>query len=165
MTAIGGRTAGALRRRRFAPRTWRIAACALAAALGFAAATVHAEVTVSDAWVELPKAGADYVRVFMTLESDRDLALENAASPVAGIVQLQRPVRDGNVEAMRSIDDLTLPAGRKVELKAGGHQIALYELKKPLVRGQKVPLTLTFVEGTNRRTRQSVMAEVRPASR
>lgn len=124
------------------------------------AAPAWADVVVTGARAELPRPGRDYVRVFMTIRSDRDLTLENAASPAAGIVQIQRPVRDGAVEAMRSIDDLAVPAGKEVELLPGGRQVALFELKRALRPGQKLPLTLTFVDAANRRTRIEVLAEV-----
>lgn len=127
------------------------------------AAPAWGEVTATGARAELPVPGRDYVRVVMTLRSDQDVTLESAASPAAGIVQVQRAVRDGAVEAMRSIDDLAVPAGKDVELRAGGHQIALFELKRALRAGQKVPVTLTFVDGANRRTRLEVHAEVAKA--
>jgi len=46
---------------------------------------------------------------------------------------------------MRALPQLELKAGQKLEMKPGaGAHIMLFGLKKPLVAGDKFPLTLTF---------------------
>ena len=51
---------------------------------------------------------------------------------------------DGNVMKMAPITSLDLPAGKVVELKPGGFHLMLMDLKSPLEKGAKVPLTLKF---------------------
>ncbi len=127
------------------------------------ATSARADVTVTDAWVRATAPRQVMTEVFMKLRSTGDLSLINAASPAANIVEIQKPVTSGNERAMRSIDEVVLPAGKTVELAPGGYQVMLIELRKPLSAGEKVPLTLTFVtrEG-NIRSKLAVTAEVRP---
>ena len=51
---------------------------------------------------------------------------------------------DGNVMRMRAIPALDVPAGKPVELKPGSYHVMLMDLKAPLEKGAKVPLTLVF---------------------
>jgi copper(I)-binding protein len=133
------------------------------AGLAVFTAQARAEVTVTGAWVRgtVPKQTA--TEVFMTLTSTRDVALVLAASPVAGIVEIQRPVTSGGEKGMRAIDEVELPAGQSVALAPGGLQVMLIELRKPLRAGEKVPITLTFVNRDNQRFVREITAEVRPA--
>jgi copper(I)-binding protein len=48
-----------------------------------------------------------------------------------------------------------------VELKPGGHHLMLMGVDKPIVAGQKVPITLTIEEAGGRRTSVVVEAGVR----
>ena len=45
---------------------------------------------------------------------------------------------------MRALPSLDLPAGKVVELKSGGYHVMLMDLKQPLTKDSKVPLTLLF---------------------
>ncbi len=127
------------------------------------AAPARAEVTVSDAWVRATAPRQSATELFMTLTSTGGESLIRAASPVAGIVEIQRPVTSGGQKAMRAIDEVELPAGKAVALAPGGLQVMLIELRKPLRAGEKVPFTLTFVDRDNRRSLLEIVAEVRPA--
>ena len=42
------------------------------------------------------------------------------------------------------VSELTISAGKKVELKPGGYHLMLMGLKAPLKDGEKLPLTLKF---------------------
>ena len=71
---------------------------------------------------------------------------------------------DGGTMKMRAVEALDLPAGRPVKLAPGGYHIMLFDLKKPLIAGEKVPLTLV-IESAGRRSRNvAVNAMVRAAS-
>jgi copper(I)-binding protein len=45
---------------------------------------------------------------------------------------------------MAAIPSLDLPAGKAVELKPGSYHVMLMDLKAPVEKGAKVPLTLKF---------------------
>jgi len=126
------------------------------------AAQAWAEVTVTEAWVRgtVPKQQA--TGAFMKLKSTEDVSLVSAASPSANIVEIHEMTMRGNVMAMRSIDDIPLPAGKVVELKPGGFHVMLIDLVKPLAKGDKVPITLTFVGAEGKRSKLEIKAEVLP---
>lgn len=90
--------------------------------------------------------GARAAGAYLTVENkgttpDRLVA---ASSPVAGIVEVHEMVMDGSVMKMRAIPGIDIKAGAKVELKPGGYHVMLMELKQPLKKGDRFPLTLTF---------------------
>ena len=138
----------------------RIRQASLFAIVVLAATLARSEVTVTEAWVRGTVPGQKATGVYMKLKSTEDVSLVNAASPVAGIVEIHEMVMRDNIMAMRSIDDVPLPAGKTVELKPGGHHVMLMDLFKPLAKGDKVPVTLTFVGKGNKRTRLEIKAEV-----
>ena len=49
---------------------------------------------------------------------------------------------DGDMMKMRAVDALPLPAGKPVELKAGGVHMMLMGLKAPVKAGDVVPIEL-----------------------
>jgi copper(I)-binding protein len=51
---------------------------------------------------------------------------------------------ENDVMQMRQISRLDLPAGKSVELKPGGYQVMLMDLKQPLKKGKSVPIKLRF---------------------
>lgn len=65
-----------------------------------------------------------------------------ASSPVAGRVEMHVTVREGDVMKMREVKSFEVPAGGSFELKPGGAHLMLVDLKRPLKKGEKVPLTL-----------------------
>lgn len=138
----------------------RIRQASLFAIVVLAATLARSEVTVTEAWVRGTVPGQKATGVFMKLKSTEDVSLVNAASPAAGIVEIHEMVMRDNIMAMRSIDDVPLPAGKTVELKPGGHHVMLIDLFKPLAKGDKVPVTLTFVGKGNKRTKLEIKAEV-----
>lgn len=138
----------------------RIRQASLFAVVALAATLARAEVTVTEAWVRGTVPGQKATGVYMKLKSSEDATLVNAASPAAQIVEIHEMVMRDNIMAMRSIDDVPLPAGKTVELKPGGHHVMLIDLVKPLAKGDKVPVTLTIVGKGNKRTRLEIKAEV-----
>ena len=62
---------------------------------------------------------------------------------------------------MRALPRLDVQAGKLVELKPGSYHVMLIDLKKPLVKGEIVPITLK-VEGKDKKVELvEVKAEVR----
>jgi len=68
---------------------------------------------------------------------------------------------EGKVMRMRALSRLELLPGKTVEFKPGGYHIMLLELKRPLKKGEVVPLRLKL-EMKDRSVRTlEVRAEVR----
>ena len=136
-----------------------LALIALLTALG--ATSVHAaDLEVSNAWVRGTVAGQKATGAFMDLKSAEGAAVVSAASNV-GLTQVHEMTMDGGVMKMREIKKLDLPAGQTVSLKPGGYHVMLMDLKKPLTKGEVVPIILK-VQGKDGKTSEvQVKAEVR----
>lgn len=67
-----------------------------------------------------------------------------ATSPAADRVEIHTHSMDGGVMKMRKIDKLPIAGGKTVLLKPSGDHIMLFDLKKPLEEGERLPITLVF---------------------
>jgi copper(I)-binding protein len=90
--------------------------------------------------------GAQSGSVYATIENrgtskDR---LVRVASPAAASVELHSMTMDGNVMRMRAIGGLDIEPGAKVTLGSAGYHVMLVGLVRPLVAGDRIPVTLTF---------------------
>jgi hypothetical protein len=119
-----------------------------------------AQVTVTDPWIRGTVQGQMATGAFMKLQSTRDARLVEAASPVAGVVEIHEMAMENNIMRMRAVKALDLPAGRAVELKPGGYHVMLMDLKQQMKEGEVVPVTLV-VETAGRRETIEVKASVR----
>lgn len=99
---------------------------------------------VEGAWARVTVPGQKGGGAFMSLTAPQALKLVGVSSPVAGVAELHEMKMDGDVMRMRAIAELDLPAGRKVELKPGGHHLMLMDLKQPLKKDTQIPVTLFF---------------------
>lgn len=86
-------------------------------------------------FLHLRNAGAAPVRVV------------GASSPVAGRVEMHVTMREGDVMKMRQVQSFEVPPGGTFELKPGGAHLMLVDLKRPLEKGERVPLTLELEKG------------------
>lgn len=123
---------------------------------------VHAEVSVTDAWVRGTVPGQSVTGAFMTIRSTDATRLVAASSPVAAHAEIHRMVVDKDTMVMRPVTGLDVPANGRVDLQPGGYHVMLLGLKKPLGKGEKVPVTLTFQGSNGKETSTEVQAEVRP---
>ena len=115
----------------------------------FAQAGGTSEINVEQPWARATPAGAMTGAVYMTLANKTDTAdrLTAAASDVAGKVQIhEMAVVNGIMQMRQLVDGLAIPAGGSVTLKPGGYHVMLIGLKKQLIAGQTIPLTLTFAK-------------------
>lgn len=71
-------------------------------------------------------------------------ALIGAASDVADTVELHTMTMEGDVMRMSPVEKVDIPANGTVELKPGGLHVMLIGLRRDLVDGEVVKLTLTF---------------------
>lgn len=129
--------------------------------LALSSATWAAEVKVENAWLRATAPGQQVGGAFMTLTADADLALTEAASPVAGKVELHSMAMEKGIMLMRRLDRIDLPKAKAVVLEPGGLHIMLFGLKAPLKAGEQVPLTLTVRDAKGKTQRIQVKAAVR----
>jgi copper(I)-binding protein len=134
--------------------------------LGFAtcllATSVWAQqVNITGAWARPTVAGQTSSAAYMELTANENATLLGVSSPLAGIAEVHEMSMDNGVMKMRARPRLDLPAGKIVVLKPGGYHIMLMELKQPLRKGDRVPLTLKIEGGDKKLNSLEVNAEVR----
>lgn len=79
--------------------------------------------------------------------SESDVLIK-AETDVAGLVELHETVVENDVAQMKPLaEGISLPLGSVTELKPGGLHIMLMQLKRELVAGESITLTLTFKSG------------------
>ncbi|HEV8261314.1 MAG TPA: copper chaperone PCu(A)C [Burkholderiales bacterium] len=134
----------------------------LIAAIVVPAAVLAADaIRVIDPWARATVPGQTVGGVYMEIVSPRDARLIGVSSPVAGAAEVHSMTIDGGTMRMRAVEALDLPAGRPVKLAPGGYHVMLFDLKKPLVAGEKVLLTLLIEEAGKRTRKIAVTAIVR----
>jgi len=107
-------------------------------------ALANANVTISDSWVRPTVAGQKATGAFMKITAKENSKLLSVSSPVAGVAEVHEMKMEKDVMRMSAIPSLDLPAGKAVELKPGSYHIMLMDLKSPVEKGAKLPLTLKF---------------------
>lgn len=138
----------------------RPAAVALGLGLLLGARMAAAAPTVTGAWIPVPPPGAKVLAGFMTLANagPGDAALTGVASPLARKIEIHAMEMTDGVARMRLRESLDVPAGGTVTLAPGGLHLMIYIDAPAPERGARVPLALTFADGT----RLDVEALVRP---
>lgn len=101
-------------------------------------------VVIKDAWVRSTVPGQMGTGAFMKITAKTGTQLVGVSSPVAGVSEVHEMKMDKDIMKMRAMPALDLPAGKAVELKPGGYHLMLMDLKQPLLKDSKVPVTLTF---------------------
>jgi len=143
-------------------RSVSIALVAASMALFSVAAQAQApQLQVKDAWVRTTVAQQKATGAFFHLRADSDLQLVEASSPVAAMVEIHEMAMEGSVMRMRAVESLPLPAGKSVEFKPGGLHVMLMGLNRPLAAGDKIPLTLVYLDKNKKRHQVEVQAEAR----
>ena len=127
-----------------------IAAIALATSLS-ACATMQEhpqELHLTDGWVRVSEY-SDHVDgmtgAFATFvnHTDHDITIVGGSAEIAGMVQVHEVVMvDGAMKMQEKKGGIVIPAGKSVTLEPGGLHIMLMGLKKPILVGDKVTLTI-----------------------
>lgn len=128
-------------------------------ALPALAGTAADDISVIDPWArEVPPVMSTSAG-FLTLKNTGSVEhkLVSADSDGAGMVELHTHINNNGVMQMRPVENIPVATGATTELKPGGLHIMLMMLKKPLIDGEHVNITLTFEDGSNKQ----VKAEVR----
>jgi copper(I)-binding protein len=70
--------------------------------------------------------------------------LLSAQTPRATTTEIHTMLQLGEVMKMQKLDSVGIPAGGNTKLAPGGTHLMLFGLQKPLVAGERFPLTLQF---------------------
>ena len=130
-------------------------------AFGLACAQAgSANVDVKDAWVRSTVPGQMGTGAFMKITAKTGAKLVGVSSPVAGVGEVHEMTMDKDIMRMRAVPALDLPAGKTIELKPGSYHVMLMDLKQPLLKDSKVPLTLMFKDAKGVQTRMELTLPV-----
>jgi hypothetical protein len=102
---------------------------------------------ISHPWTRATPPTAKTGGGFLTITNKGPTAdrLIAARSPVSLKVEVHEMKMDGSVMRMRELEKgLEIPPGATVTLKPGSYHIMFMELKAPLAKDGKVPVTLVF---------------------
>ena len=104
------------------------------------------DIQVRHPWGRATPPGATVGAGYLEIRNNGRTAdrLVGAVSPVAERVELHLTTHDGEVMKMREAQRLDVPARQRLALRPGGPHLMLVGLKKPLAKGDRVPLTLRF---------------------
>jgi copper(I)-binding protein len=126
-----------------------------------AAAAAQGQVEARGAWVRGTVQGQTTAGAYMEITSGQRASLLGAESPAAGTAEIHVMRMEGDVMRMRAVPRLELPPGKTVELKPGGYHMMLVDLKRPLKKGDLVPIRLKVELSDKSITTIQVLAEVR----
>lgn len=122
---------------------------ASAAFLGSASAARAGDIDVSTPWTRATVRGASVGVGYMTIENKGKEAdrLTGAVTDAAAKVEVHEMKMDGAIMRMRFLPDgLEIKPGVTVTLKPGSYHLMLMGLKKPLLPGDSVHVTLNFAK-------------------
>lgn len=89
--------------------------------------------------------GAVYFKI--NNAGDQADTLLSASNPaLAEKIEIHSHSNDNGVMRMRQVENVAVPAKGSVLFAPGGYHLMLINLKKPLVQGEKLPLTLKFAK-------------------
>jgi copper(I)-binding protein len=130
----------------------------LCAVIVLAAASVHAQVEVTDAWVRATGQGQKATGVFMNLTAKKATRLVGVKTALTPMAEVHEMKMDKDVMKMQAVKALDLPAGQTVALKPGSYHVMLMDLKAPLAEGEHAVITLLFEDAAGVKTQQEVHA-------
>lgn len=109
----------------------------------------HQNVMAHDAFVRATPPGAKNSAAYFTLvnKMDKDVMVTSATTDVSNVSELHTHTMIDGAMSMRQVKTIHVPANKKVMFQPGGLHVMLFELKKPLVVGEKVHLTLNLNNG------------------
>jgi hypothetical protein len=111
----------------------------------YAAEPAPQVVTVSAAWARATPPGMAVAAVYLTLSGGpRADRLVGAATPRAAMAQIHVVSEAEGMARMRPTEGVDVPARKSVALAPQGTHIMLMNLPRPLVAGERFPLTLQF---------------------
>jgi copper(I)-binding protein len=105
------------------------------------------DLVISQAWTRATPKGAKIGGGYLTIENKGTApdALIGGSADVAGSVQVHEMSMDNGVMKMRPLEKgLAIEPGKSVKLAPGGYHLMMLDLKSPLKKGDKLPITLEF---------------------
>jgi copper(I)-binding protein len=134
---------------------------AVAAMLGTAchAGAQTAAVDLSSAWMRPALAGQARARAYVDIKSDTALTLTQASTPVAGAIEFVTVAGSGDAETV--VATVAVAPGLPTRLAFRGNHLRLIDIKRDLLNGEQVPVTLHFRDAQGQAVSATVTVIVR----
>ncbi|MEO8343824.1 MAG: copper chaperone PCu(A)C [Gallionella sp.] len=134
----------------------------LLAALLISASVYAGDIQIENAWARATAPGQEVAGVDLTITSKQAATLIGVSSTVCKTVELHSMAmqHDSGMMQMHEVEEIELPPGTPVNLRAAGYHLMLTGLKAPLKAGESVPLTLN-IKVAKRTVKVKAIAEVK----
>ena len=122
-----------------------MASAAMALSLSAAPALSHG-LGVESAWTGATRVAGENAAVYLTIvnEAFHEQYLLGAVVAVARRVELHQT---GAGSDMKRVEKIEIPLSDNLNMRQAGFHIMLIGLKRPLISGEKLPITLKFGDG------------------
>jgi len=120
-----------------------------AASVLIAGAADADSLTVTNGWIRaLP--GKAPAGGYFTLSNDsgRRMVLTGASSPVCGMLMLHKTDTASGMASMNDVTAIPIAVGDHISFAPGGYHLMCMEPTAAVAPGNKVPVTLVFLDGT-----------------
>jgi len=109
------------------------------------------DIFISHAWVQAmpPSQISSAAYMVITNNSSKEAILVSASSDIAGAVEIHQMSEMNGMMNMAMVSNVHVPALGKVILQPGGYHIMLINLKKSVKKGDIIPMTLHFQDGSS----------------
>ncbi|HTI48326.1 MAG TPA: copper chaperone PCu(A)C [Casimicrobiaceae bacterium] len=108
------------------------------------------DIALSSAWMR-PADPGEAASAYVDIRSDAPLQLVGASTPLARKVEIVVVERTDGTDPGKVVKVLAVPAGAPLRLAYKGSHLRLVGVKKPLVNGTPVPVTLRFRDKAGKR--------------
>lgn len=109
---------------------------------------VSGPIEIIDPWAAPTPRGMDTGGGYLSIVNRQDVedSLISVSSPRAARVSLHEMNMDGGVMRMRSLEEIPIAPGQRLDLTAGSYHLMFEEIDAPFLEGESVEVTLTFRE-------------------
>ena len=127
----------------------KLKALTLAALFASSFAFANNDINIVEPYARATPPSVPNSAIFLTLENHKmeERTLVSASSDAADKVELHNHTMVDGMMKMRQVENIKIAAHKSAVLQPGGLHIMLFGLKKQLVEGEAISLTLTFANG------------------
>ena len=105
------------------------------------------EITISKAFIKLPRPGVDVTAGFATVKATSDLKVIEVSNKNFKKIELHSMKMDNGVMEMRKLTEPRLGPNSPLILSPGNDHLMLFGLKEKLESGESLDLTFAFKDG------------------
>jgi copper(I)-binding protein len=106
-------------------------------------------VTVTDGWIRaLPSKAPAGGYFTLSNDSGRHMVLNGASSPVCGMLMLHKTDTASGMASMNDVTEIPIAVGAHLSFAPGGYHLMCMDPTSAVEPGNKVPVTLIFLDGT-----------------